>query len=83
MAISRIFVSNLPWTVNAAKLRSYFSKFGDLELSTVVFDKNTGFSRGFGFISYTNQIGFEAALNTKRHIIDGQVVKVFESAKKE
>ncbi|CAB0003518.1 unnamed protein product [Nesidiocoris tenuis] len=72
----RIFVSNLPWTVNPQKLKAHFSKFGDLGVSTVTFDKNTGFSRNFGFIKFADESGYKSALNAKRHILDGFLIRV-------
>lgn len=73
---TRLFIYNLPWTVNPQKLRSVFSQFGNLASSTVVFDKNTGFSRGFGFVTYKDEVGYRAALNAKSLVIDGLTVRV-------
>lgn len=72
----RLFVSNLPWTANSQKLKNYFSKFGQINSANIVFDRKTGLSRGYGFVIFNNQIGFEAAKQAKKHIIDGSAINI-------
>ncbi|XP_014274830.1 SRA stem-loop-interacting RNA-binding protein, mitochondrial [Halyomorpha halys] len=71
----KLFVYNLPWTTNSAKLRNYFSKFGQLSSANVVFDKNTGLTRGYGFIVFNNKVEFEEAQKGK-HTLEGNVLFV-------
>lgn len=69
--VQKLFVYNLPWTVNSQKLRAYFAKFGQVNSANVIFDKNTGLSRHYGFVVFNNQIAFDAAKQANKHIIDG------------
>lgn len=75
----KLYVNNIPWTVSHHELRQYFSKFGPVSLATVVFDKKTGLSKNFGFISYGNRQSFEAAQNVVEHKLEGHVLRVAPS----
>jgi hypothetical protein len=46
----RLYVSNLPWSVTASELRSLFGGYGEIHGATIVTDRRTGRSRGFGFV---------------------------------
>lgn len=72
----RLYVGNLPWTVSHNELKQYFSKFGHVNTATVVFDKNTGLSRNYGFVIYSNREGFSGALNIQNHKLEGHSLKV-------
>lgn len=50
-AAQKLFVSNLPWTVSHRELRGYFSEFGRVFTSNVIFDKKTGLSKRYGFVT--------------------------------
>lgn len=76
----KLYIGNLPWTVSHYELRKYFSKFGHVNLATVVFDKKTGLSRNFGFVVFSNREGFENATNTVSHKLEGNNIKVQPAA---
>ncbi|XP_063958787.1 SRA stem-loop-interacting RNA-binding protein, mitochondrial-like [Lytechinus pictus] len=71
-----VFVSKLPWTVGVQEMRTYFSQFGPVRNCRIAFDDSTGFSKGFGFVSFSNTSGIQSALNKDQHILDGQKVNV-------
>jgi cold-inducible RNA-binding protein len=48
--MTKLYVGNLPWKTNDAELAELFTKFGDVRSATVVTDRETGRSRGFGFV---------------------------------
>lgn len=75
-SVYKLYVGNIPWTVGHNELKQYFSKFGFVNLATVVFDKNTGLSRNYGFVVYGNREGFERASNTPSHKLEGNVLRV-------
>lgn len=54
----RVFVGNLPWTIGSTELRQFASAYGPVVHSQVVFDKKTGLSKGFGFVTFGNREGF-------------------------
>jgi cold-inducible RNA-binding protein len=48
----RLYVGNLPFSVNSEKLKELFGAYGNVEEATVVSFKDTGKSKGFGFVTY-------------------------------
>ncbi|XP_078097927.1 RNA-binding protein 24 isoform X2 [Mustelus asterias] len=48
---TKIFVGGLPYHTTDASLRKYFEVFGDIEEAVVITDRQTGKSRGYGFVS--------------------------------
>jgi len=57
-----IFVGNLSWGVDDAALQEAFEAHGVVERAIVIQDRETGRSRGFGFVEMPNQAEAEAAL---------------------
>lgn len=49
-----IYVGNLPFDARENDLRSLFADYGSIESATVITDRETGRSRGFGFIELTD-----------------------------
>lgn len=74
--VHKLYVANIPWTVGHLELKQYFSKFGQVSNASIIFDKNTGLSRNFGFIVYTNSEGVETACNHTEHKLEGNILKV-------
>lgn len=50
----KLFVGGLPTDITDPEFRHFFSQFGELHEAAVMFDKVTGRSRGFGFVTYVN-----------------------------
>jgi len=48
---TKIFVGGLPYHTSDQTLRSYFEPFGDITEAVVITDRQTGKSRGYGFVS--------------------------------
>jgi len=57
----RLFVGNLPWSVDSATLGEVFEDHGKVQECTVMFDRNTGRSRGFAFVTFETMESAEAA----------------------
>lgn len=57
-----IYVGNLPYTINDDELRTAFAAFGEVSSATVIMDKMTGRSKGFGFVEMPGQEEAEAAI---------------------
>lgn len=47
---AKLFVGNLSWSVDDAQLEELFSAYGEVESARVITDRDTGRSRGFGFV---------------------------------
>ena len=51
--MTKIFVGGLPYHTTDESLRMYFAVYGDIEEAVVITDRQTGKSRGYGFVSGT------------------------------
>jgi len=50
----KVYVGNLPFSVNSEALKKAFSEFGSVEEATVIEDKFSNRSKGFGFVTFSN-----------------------------
>lgn len=48
---TKLFVGGLPYHTTDQSLREYFQQFGGIEEAVVITDRQTGKSRGYGFVS--------------------------------
>ncbi len=48
--MKKIYVGNLPWSATEADLRDLFATMGEVHSAAVITDRDTGRSRGFGFV---------------------------------
>jgi len=79
-----IYVGNLSYTLSDPELREAFAAFGEVSSVKVLVDRETGRSRGFGFVEMPNQSEAEAAiaqLNGKE--LGGRALRVNEARPKE
>lgn len=58
----RIYVGNLPYSVNDDELRNIFGQFGEVAAAEVIKDKFSGQSKGFGFVDMPNNSEADAAI---------------------
>ncbi|KAK4353296.1 hypothetical protein RND71_028814 [Anisodus tanguticus] len=73
----KIFVGNLPFSVDSAALAGLFEQAGDVEMVEVIYDKLTGRSRGFGFVTMSSKEEVEAACQQiNGYEIDGRALRV-------
>ena len=79
---AKLFVGNLSWNINDAQLEELFSEFGDVAAARVITDRDTGRSRGFGFVEIEtpNIAEVISALNGRE--IDGRPIRVSEAEDK-
>ncbi|KPP71586.1 RNA-binding protein 38-like [Scleropages formosus] len=68
---TKIFVGGLPYHTSDSSLRKYFEAFGDIEEAVVITDKQTGKSRGYGFVTMTDKGAAERACKDPNPVIDG------------
>ncbi|XP_059444258.1 glycine-rich RNA-binding protein 2, mitochondrial-like isoform X1 [Corylus avellana] len=65
---SKVFVGGLSYGTDEQGLRDAFSKYGDVMEARVIMDRDTGRSRGFGFVTYTSSEEASSAIQA----LDGQ-----------
>lgn len=66
----RIYVGNIPWDIDDARLEQVFSEHGKVVSARVVFDRESGRSRGFGFVTMSSEAEMSEAIAN----LDGQVI---------
>jgi cold-inducible RNA-binding protein len=79
-----IYVSNLSFHTTDEDLQSMFSKFGEVTSAKVITDRETGRSRGFGFVEMSGEKEAKeamAALNNKE--VEGRAIGVSEAREKQ
>jgi RNA recognition motif-containing protein len=81
--MKKIYVGNLPWSATDASLREAFSAFGDVESASVVTDRETGRSRGFGFVEMDGADADKAIRELDGRDLDGRAMRVNEARPKE
>lgn len=80
---AKLFVGGLSWDTDDAALRAAFAPFGEIVEAKVVTDRDTGRSRGFGFVSYTSEASASDARNKMNgQMLDGRNLKVDNAADK-
>lgn len=78
----KLYVGNLSYSVNDSSLRALFEGYGTVESATVVVDRDSGRSKGFGFVEMNDSDAQKAmqALNGSQH--DGRTIRVNEARPK-
>ena len=49
-----LYVGNLPWNTTTEEINSFFSQYGEVYSSRIITDRETGRSRGFGFVEVSD-----------------------------
>ena len=82
---TKIYVGNLPYSMTQAELGGLFAPFGEIDSTTILTDKHTGRSRGFGFVEMAGQDEARRAIaELDGKEIQGRKLKVSEAlARKE
>ena len=78
----KVYVGNLPWSVKDQELQDLFTPFGAVESAQVVTDRDTGRSRGFGFVEMTSSNAAQAIAELNGREIDSRALKVNEAQSK-
>ena len=79
-----IYVSNLSFNTNDAELQDLFSKFGTVSSAKVITDRETGRSRGFGFVEMPSEDeGKDAKLGLNNKEIEGRAMSVSVAKERE
>uniref|UniRef100_A0A0C9QX59 TSA: Wollemia nobilis Ref_Wollemi_Transcript_1845_1572 transcribed RNA sequence n=1 Tax=Wollemia nobilis TaxID=56998 RepID=A0A0C9QX59_9CONI len=69
----KLFVRGLAWETSSQTLCAAFEQYGEIEEGAVIMDKNTGKSRGFGFVTFKHMDSAQRALKEPSKTIDGRI----------
>ncbi|MCP5100586.1 MAG: RNA-binding protein [Chloroflexi bacterium] len=76
----KLYVGNLSWDTNEAALSDAFAEFGEVVSVNIIKDRETGRSRGFGFVEMAEKAAGEAAVEKMDGtMVDGRSLKVNEA----
>ncbi|KAJ5210891.1 Nucleotide-binding alpha-beta plait [Penicillium cf. griseofulvum] len=76
-AVANLFIGNLSWNVDEEWLQREFAEFGELNGVRIVTDRETGRSRGFGYVEYTNAADAVKAMEAKKGTdLDGRTINL-------
>ena len=79
-----IYVGNLAYSVTEDDLREAFSAFGEVSRANVIMDRDTGRSKGFGFVEMPDNAQAEAAINgLNEKPLSGRPIRVNEAKPRE
>ena len=79
MAI-QLFVGSLPWAVPDPDLEDLFRDFGPVTSAKVIMDRETGRSKGFGFVEFEDDAAGKAAMDKMNgHELQGRTIIVSEA----
>lgn len=77
---NKLFVGGLSWNTDDGALREAFENFGPIEEAKVITDRDTGRSRGFGFVTYTDAAAAQTAIKEMDGaMLDGRSLRVNEA----
>jgi RNA recognition motif-containing protein len=77
---TKIYVGNLPWRATDAQLSELFSPHGEVVEARIITDRETGRSRGFGFVTMASNDGAQNAIRALNgHSIEGRALVVNEA----
>lgn len=72
----KLFVGSLPWSVTSDQLKELFSQYGEITEAVVISDRNTGRSKGFGFVTFANEEDAQKALEMNGKDVEGRAIIV-------
>ena len=79
-----IYVSNLSFNVKDADLRALFTPFGEVTSAKIINDRETGVSRGFGFVEMSDDTAAKKAINELNGgSVESRTISVTEARPKE
>ena len=78
----KVYVGNLPWSVGDSELADLFNPFGAVQSAQVVADRDTGRSRGFGFVEMADSEARAAIEDLNGREIESRALRVNEAQSK-
>lgn len=82
--MKKLFVGSLAWATNDDGLQAHFAQCGTVASAKVVTDRDSGRSRGFGFVEFENDAEADAAVEKLNNSdLDGRQITVNEARPRE
>jgi RNA recognition motif-containing protein len=81
--MTKLYVGNLAWTTTEENLTEFFSTYGAVQSAVVVKDRETGRSRGFGFVEMERESAENAIREANGQNLLGRPLRVSEARERE
>ncbi len=81
--MKKIYVGNLPWSATDESLSEMFGEFGEVHSAAVITDRETGRSRGFGFIEMDDTDADKAISAVDGRDMDGRPLRVNQAQERQ
>ena len=79
-----IYVSNLGFNVQDEDLKEFFTPYGEVTSAKIINDRESGRSRGFGFVEMSDDVAAQKAITELNDAtVEGRTIKVMEAKPKE
>lgn len=79
-----LYISNLSYNISDEDLRQLFADYGEITSAKVIMDRETGRSRGFGFVELSDdELAKKAIEELNQASYDGKVIKITEARPRE
>jgi len=73
---TKLFIGGLAWKTDDRGLRSRFEEFGSVKDAVVIQDRETGRSKGFGFVTFEDSESANRAMSMDNGELDGRIIRV-------
>jgi len=77
--VKKLYVGNLPWTISEDDLRDFFASFGNVTSVAIITDRDTGRSRGFGFVEMDDADADRAIQEANGKELGGRSLRIDEA----
>ncbi len=77
----RLYVGNLPYKMTDDEMRDLFAQYGSVESASIIMDKMSGRSKGFGFVEMSNDEEAQAAISALHNTMVGDRTIVVNEAR--
>src|SRR3954471_317030 len=84
MVGKKLYVGNLTYRMSSSELEQLFSQYGSVQSAEVISDRDTGRSKGFGFVEMSTEAEAKVAIDSLHdHEVDGRRLTVNEARPRE
>lgn len=78
--MKKLFVGSLSWGTTESDLENAFGRFGEISEIKIITDRDTGRSRGFGFVTFADAAAADSAMEEMNGVsLDGRTITVNEA----
>ncbi len=77
--VKKLYVGNLPWTISEDDLKEFFGSFGSVASVAIITDRDTGRSRGFGFVEMEDADADRAIQEANGKELGGRSLRIDEA----